>query len=38
VAIDGLLAHAGRLHGDTEAELRATWLEFLGERKTEAGR
>lgn len=38
VAIDGLLAHAGRLHGDTETELRAAWLEFLDERKTGAGR
>jgi hypothetical protein len=33
VAIDGLLAHSGRLHGDNEAELLASWLEFLGERK-----
>lgn len=37
IAIDGLLAHAGRLHGDTEAELRAAWLDFLNERKAEVG-
>ena len=33
VAIDGLLAHEGRLHGDTEEQLLASWLEFLGERR-----
>ena len=33
VAIDGLLAHEGRLHGDTEEQLLASWLEFLGERE-----
>ena len=33
VAIDGLLTHEGRLHGDTEEQLLASWLEFLSERK-----
>ena len=38
VAIDGLLAHRGRLHGDSEEELLASWLEFLEERKAAQGR
>ncbi|MBS2966385.1 hypothetical protein KGA66_25310 [Actinocrinis puniceicyclus] len=38
VAIDGLVAHGGRLHGDTEEQLLASWLEFLGERKAAHGR
>ncbi|MBS2966016.1 hypothetical protein KGA66_23430 [Actinocrinis puniceicyclus] len=38
VAIDGLVAHGGRLHGDTEEQLMASWLEFLGERKAAHGR
>jgi hypothetical protein len=33
VAIDGVLAHGGRLHGDNEEQLLASWSEFLGERK-----
>lgn len=33
VAIDGLVMHGGRLHGDNEEQLLASWLEFLGERK-----
>lgn len=37
VAIDGLLVHGGRLHGDTEEQLLASWLEFLGERKAAHG-
>lgn len=38
VAIDGVLAHSGRLHGDTEEQLLASWLEFLNERKAAQGR
>ena len=38
VAIDGLIAHGGRLHGDTEEQLLASWLEFLGERRAAQGR
>lgn len=38
VAIDGLIAHGGRLYGDTEAQLLASWLEFLGERRAVQGR
>ena len=38
VAIDGLVAHGARLHGDGEAQLLAAWLEFLGERKAAQGR
>lgn len=38
VAIDGLVAHGGRLHGDTEEQLLASWLEFLDERKAAHGR
>jgi hypothetical protein len=38
VAIDGLLEHGGRLHGDTEEQLLASWLEFLAERKAARGR
>ena len=38
VAIDGLVAHGGRLHGDTEEQLLGSWLEFLGERKAAHGR
>ena len=38
VAIDGLVAHGGRLHGDTEEELLASWLAFLDERKAASGR
>ncbi len=38
VAIDGLLAHGARLSGDTEEQLLASWLEFLGERKAAQGR
>lgn len=38
VAIDGLVAHGGRLYGDTEEQLLASWLEFLGERKAAQGR
>lgn len=33
IAIDGLVAHEVRLHGDTEEQLLASWLEFLDERK-----
>jgi hypothetical protein len=29
VAIDGLLTHRDRVHGDTEEELRASWLAYL---------
>lgn len=32
VAVEGLLAHQDRLHGSSESELVASWLEFLGER------
>lgn len=32
VAIDGLVTHGNRLHGDNEAQLLASWLEFLDER------
>jgi hypothetical protein len=38
IAIDGLLAHGSRLHGDTEPQLLASWLEFLGDRKAVRGR
>ena len=38
VAIDGLVAHGARLQGDTEAQLMASWLEFLGDRKTTQSR
>ena len=38
VAIDGLLAHDGRLQGDSEEQLLASWLEFLGERKAARSR
>jgi hypothetical protein len=38
IAIDGLVAHGGRLHGDTEEQLLASWLEFLDERKVAHGR
>lgn len=38
IAIDGLVAHGSRLHGDTEEELLASWLEFLGGRKAVQGR
>lgn len=38
VAIDGLLEHGGRLHGDCEEQLLASWLEFLAERKVARGR
>lgn len=38
VAIDGLLAHGGRLHGDTEKQLLTGWLDFLEERKATQGR
>lgn len=38
VAIDGLVAHSSRLQGDTEEQLLASWLEFLGERKAARGR
>lgn len=38
VAIDGLLAHSGRLHGDTEEQLLSSWLDFLDERKAVQGR
>jgi hypothetical protein len=38
VAIDGLITHGGRLHGDTEEQLLASWLEFLGHRKADQGR
>lgn len=34
IAIDGLLAHGEHLNGDTEAELLASWLGFLNDRKT----
>jgi hypothetical protein len=37
VAIDGLLAHGGRLSGDNEEQLLASWLEFLGGRKAAHG-
>jgi len=37
IGIDGLLAHGEHLRGDNEAELLASWLEFLGQRKA-AGR
>ena len=30
VALDGVIEYADRLHGDNEAELRASWFEFLG--------
>ena len=33
VALDGLLAHSERLHGDNEQQLLASWLEFLGGSK-----
>jgi hypothetical protein len=33
IAISGLLAHEGRLHGNNEDELLASWLEFLQERQ-----
>lgn len=29
VAIDGVVAHGDRLHGDNEDQLRESWLEFL---------
>ena len=29
VAIDGLLEHGGRLHGDNEVQLLGSWREFL---------
>jgi hypothetical protein len=38
VAIDGLLEHGGRLRGDTEEQLLASWAEFLGERRAAQGR
>jgi hypothetical protein len=38
VAIDGLLEHGGRLHGDNEEQLLASWLEFLAERKAARAR
>lgn len=34
VAIDGLLAYRSRLSGDTEEELRRTWLKFLARGRT----
>lgn len=37
VAIDGLLGHGGRLHGDNEDQLLASWSEFLGQRKAANG-
>ncbi|MBR7827582.1 hypothetical protein KDK95_14785 [Actinospica sp. MGRD01-02] len=33
VAVDGMLRHRGRLHGDTEEQLLASWLLFLEERE-----
>lgn len=30
VAIDGLVEHGDRLHGDNEVQLLASWREFLG--------
>lgn len=30
VAIDGLVEHGGRLHGDNEVQLLASWRAFLG--------
>ena len=38
IAIDGLVAHGDRLHGDTEAQLLASWLEFFDGRKAAQGR
>jgi hypothetical protein len=38
VAIDGLLTHGGRLHGDNEEQLLASWQEFLDERQATQGR
>ena len=38
VALTGLAEHRRALHGATEAELLASWLAFLGERETAAGR
>lgn len=38
VAIDGLLTHGGRLQGDNEVQLLASWLEFLDDRKAAHGR
>jgi hypothetical protein len=37
VAISGLLAHEGHLHGNNEDELLASWLEFLQERQAGPG-
>jgi hypothetical protein len=38
IAVTGLAEHRSALHGATEAELLASWLAFLGERQTTAGR
>ena len=32
VALDGVIEYADRLHGDNEAELRASWFEFLSKQ------
>jgi hypothetical protein len=37
VAISGLLAHEGHLHGNNEDELLASWLEFLQAREVGSG-
>lgn len=38
IALTGLAEHRRVLHGATEAELLASWLEFLGEREATASR
>ncbi|WP_194909689.1 hypothetical protein [Catenulispora rubra] len=36
IAVAGLARHRGALHGTTEAELLASWLQFLDEHETAA--
>lgn len=38
VAVAGLARHRNALHGTTEAELRASWLEFLDEHEAAVSR